>query len=289
MKLTYADVKDKLEQMHKILFQILCAVDDFCRENNLTYYLCAGTCLGAARHQGFIPWDADADIMLPRKDYEKLIRQFGKAYPGKYAIGALGEREGWYRPFAKIWDLETKVHYSNKQPSLGVYVDVFPIDGFPDSKSRQKIHFRWNKFWYRVIAVLLRDQVSPDEKYKLLKKMMIPVRNIFSHDPLKTAAGIGQKIERKAKKYDFESSNYVGLSVDAHYLERDVQRREDEQYPVYLDFEGRKMPVINGYKNYLRSLYGSDYMEIPSDDYIQSTWDWHLLETAKIELPGTQH
>ena len=91
--------------------------------------------MGAARHQGFIPWDGDADIMLPRKGYEKLVQTFAGAYPGKYAVGELNSCEGWYRPFAKIWDLKTKVRYRNRQEvTMGIHVDVFPIDGLPDTK-----------------------------------------------------------------------------------------------------------------------------------------------------------
>lgn len=91
--------------------------------------------MGAARHQGFIPWDGDADIMLPRKGYEKLVQTFAGAYPGKYAVGELNSCEGWYRLFAKIWDLKTKVRYRNRQEvTMGIHVDVFPIDGLPDTK-----------------------------------------------------------------------------------------------------------------------------------------------------------
>ena len=62
----------KLELMQSVLFEIICDIDDFCTENNIRYYLSGGSCIGAVRHNGFIPWDDDVDIMMPRKDYMKL-------------------------------------------------------------------------------------------------------------------------------------------------------------------------------------------------------------------------
>ena len=146
MRLTYEEIKDKLGKIHEITFEILCAIDDYCREKNITYYLSGGTCLGAARHQGFIPWDGDADIMLPRKDYEKLVRTFAGAYPGKYAVSELNVTEGWYRSYARIWNVETKVFFHNKRETpMGLFVDVFPIDGLPNKKWKQKLFYTYSR------------------------------------------------------------------------------------------------------------------------------------------------
>ena len=69
-------VNETVSTIHKIVFDILCDIDDFCKENNIRYYLAGGTCLGAVRDHGFIPWDDDADLILPREDYERFFRLF---------------------------------------------------------------------------------------------------------------------------------------------------------------------------------------------------------------------
>ncbi|MGN0185217.1 MAG: LicD family protein, partial [Aristaeellaceae bacterium] len=74
-------MKELVQQLQRLSYAILCDVDDYCRANNIRYYLSGGTCLGAVRHKGFIPWDDDVDVMLPRRDYERLIAGFGAAYP----------------------------------------------------------------------------------------------------------------------------------------------------------------------------------------------------------------
>ncbi|WP_298034574.1 phosphorylcholine transferase LicD [uncultured Dysosmobacter sp.] len=290
MSLTYEEMKDKLEKIHEITFELLCAIDDYCHENNITYYLSGGTCLGAARHQGFIPWDGDADIMLPRKDYEKLVQTFAGAYPGKYAVGELNGCEGWHRSFAKIWDLKTKVRYRNRQEvTMGIHVDVFPVDGLPDTKWKQKLLYRKVTVLSKVRGSLIRNQINENERHKVLKRIIDPVLKRLCRNPLGSACRIGRMIEKGSKKYDFDTSKYVAVSVVDHYGERETLRREDMEHPVYLKFEGRDMPVFNGYKNYLQNLYGLDYMKIPTDDTIKyDTVDWHYLESVDIELHNTK-
>lgn len=290
MSLTYEEMKGILEKIHKVTFDLLCAIDDYCCENNITYYLSGGTCLGAARHQGFIPWDGDADIMLPRKDYEKLVKTFAGAYPGKYAVGKLNTGENWYRPFAKIWDLETRVCHRNRQEvTMGIHVDVFPMDGLPDTKWMQTLLYKKVTFLSKIRNSLIRNHINESEKHKELKCIIDPIIKLFSRDPLETACRIGRIIDNGSKKYDFDTSKYVAISVLDHYGERETLHREDVKYPVYLKFEGRDMPVINGYKIYLQNLYGTHYMEIPTDDAVKyDTADWHYLENVDIELPNTK-
>lgn len=288
MKLTYEDMKDTLEKIHEITFELLCAIDDFCQENKITYYLCTGTCLGAARHQGFIPWDGDADLMLPRKDYEKMIRLFPDAYPGKYAISALQNCDDWYRPYAKIWDMDTEVHFMNRQEiAMGIHVDIFPMDGMPDSRIKQKLHYKHIKFLYRIQRILIRNGTNEDERYRHLKQIMIAFIKVLFPNRTNIAHKIGQKIDKGSEKYDFSTSKYVGLSTLSLYGINQVFLRKYATYPVYLKFEGREFPVVNGYKEYLCNLYGHAYMDIPPDDVIYGSADWHYLENIEIKMHRT--
>lgn len=268
-----------LAQIHARLFKILCDIDDYCRANKIVYFLSGGTCLGAARHHGFIPWDDDADIMMPRKEYEKLIKGFQQAYREQYRVLALETDDTWPVPRGKIED----IHVSIKSEKLSVMgagfaVDIFPIDGLPDQEWKQL----FQDFIVRVILVLrnatIRKEFFSYEKYRLLKRFLGAVLKLFGVSPRKMA----EKIDRISKRYDVDASKFVAVRVTTHYgVRREKLNREDISSAVYLEFEGREFPVMNGYKKYLSNLYGADYMKIPTDPAITG---YTHLEGARIEI-----
>ena len=95
--------------LKKLELNILKNVADFCDRNNLRYYLCGGTLLGAVRHKGFIPWDDDMDIAMPREDYEKFQKLYN-GYSDRYAVKGIENNEQWHMPFARVEDLNTVLY-----------------------------------------------------------------------------------------------------------------------------------------------------------------------------------
>ena len=122
--------KLNLEEIQKIELDILIYLDKICKENNIKYYLSSGTLLGAIKYKGFIPWDDDIDVVLFRSDYLKLIDVLGKN-DEKYKILSIYNTEDYYYPFAKLVDTRTVlIENSKKIKDMGVYIDIFPIDGY---------------------------------------------------------------------------------------------------------------------------------------------------------------
>ena len=253
------DVKNSLGLIQDSLFKILCDIDNFCKKNNITYFLSGGTCLGAVRHQGFIPWDDDADIMMKRSDYERFIRNFGKAYPDKYGIGACEIDHKWTRPQARVWDKKTR--FTNKlvnEREMGFFVDVFPIDGVPDGNIRESIFYKKLKALDVIRNSIIRKSFTDDEGHKFVKKVM----HIFTRklDPTKVIT----RINMEAMKYRYETSRRVGVSIAIHYGKRETIDKSYMEEAVYLPFRDKSFPVPSGYDRYLTNLYG-DYMKIPKD------------------------
>ena len=111
---------------------------EICEQYGIRYYLAGGTLLGAARHKGFIPWDDDIDVNMPREDYETLLShadEIGASGDYKLVAGELGNLN---YPFAKIYDLHTNIRklYDDDDTERNLWIDIFPMDGLPDDEKK---------------------------------------------------------------------------------------------------------------------------------------------------------
>lgn len=245
-----------LAEIKKVELCIIDYIDKVCRENNLRYFLCGGSLLGAIRHKGFIPWDDDIDIAMPRPDYEKFC---ALARDEKKYLALTPAVKGYYYNFTKVIDSETKLVELGCRPirDLGIFIDVFPLEGMPSDKVEQEKHFkklhrtRQAINSYAFVPPKLRKNIFAYVKrlYRVLKNKK---RNLFK---------LQEKYVKLAKKYDYESSDDVYMSGGAYGKVEMFPKDYVSEY-IDVEFEGRKFKGLKNYDKYLTKLYGN-YMKLP--------------------------
>ncbi len=243
-----------IDELRSHQIKVLNKVVDFCNERGLRYFLCGGTLLGAVRHKGYIPWDDDIDLMLPREDYDKLMEQF--SIDGLTLFSGANS-EDYFFPFAKVSDDETIMYeliLLGKNKYYGVNIDLFPIDSFPNDLKEQK------KFLKKIH--LLR---------KLLRQKRVKRTGVFIDDTLRrigsflmkgySAQTLSNLISKYATKYNDQNTDYRGIVVWG-YGSKEVCRKQVFEGDTKVEFEGREYNAPSGYKEYLTTVYG-DYMQLP--------------------------
>ena len=246
--------KLNLDDLKRIELEILEVIDKFCNENDIEYFLDSGTLLGAVRHKGFIPWDDDIDLIMPRKDYNKFKKLFNAAND-RYKFLTYDLCDDYYYLFGKVVDTNTTlVEDIGRQriANFGVYVDIFPIDGLPDNSFRKKL--LREKMW--LLRAMWDDSlIKKPRKNDIVRKIRFKVSHMVGWKRLCKA------IDKTIRKIDYRDVKYSGNIIAASKKTRQV-RSEVFRTHTLLKFEGKEFRAPIGYKEYLKELYG-DYMKLP--------------------------
>ena len=136
---------NETKKLQKRICMILSDFHDFCVENNLQYYAIGGTLLGAMRHHGFIPWDDDADVGMPREDFNRLCELLnGKKIKNQYLLESpLSPDKKYTFPYCKLYDTKTTLIENTRIKLVrGVYIDIFPLDGLGNTKEECKKNYK---------------------------------------------------------------------------------------------------------------------------------------------------
>ncbi|CCZ19742.1 lPS biosynthesis protein [Candidatus Apopatosoma intestinale] len=247
-----------LQELKEIEFDILKMFDSFCRDNNIKYYLAFGTLLGAIRYKKFIPWDDDVDVLVPREDYDKLIRIFRD--DSKYCLFAFEKNHYFHYPFAKLCDMTTKKEqtiYKNRNVELGVEIDIFPLDLWDNDFEKAKIEAARIKKYQKWLKMTKLDKPLTTT----------PLKRILWQGVILFAKLIGggffvKRMVKESNKPSQSGSKFAGVKVWAIYGERGIIPAEVFADTTYVEFEGEMFPAPAGYDTYLTCLYG-DYMPEP--------------------------
>lgn len=250
----------QMKEIQQINLQMAKYFVSFCEAHGLTCYFCGGGCIGAIRDQGFIPWDDDLDFFMPREDYEKLAQIWQQEHSdSRYVLLRASQTYNDHNSFTTIRDRETtfiKTYQADLDIPHGIAIDIFPLDGAPDSKFARKMQ----KMWALVYA-LFCSQVVPKAKHGKLKVWLSRcLLRLFSS--AKSRYRIWSFAEKQMRKYPFEKAKYVTeLCVGPKYM-GNIYCKEDFASAIWVSFEDTNMPIPVGYDRYLRQVFG-DYMTLP--------------------------
>lgn len=260
--------------LKKCLLDIYKDVVDVCNTYNLTLMLIGGSCLGAIRHKGFIPWDDDLDLLMPRKDYNRLIELLEEGiFDEKYEYTYAGSKIDSRVPFIKIYlkgTLDVEIGIENSPQPKGIFVDIFPLENVPENMFAQSVRsFVTNALRYisnvtfekEYPSHLYKEYCSLDPEMKKDYRRRLCIGKIF---------GVFVKHRTWQKLYDTFSAyakdtNLMGIPMGRGLYKGEILEKDKFLPPSIGTFEGLTVCLPNNPDAYLKHLY-KDYMSIPSEE-----------------------
>lgn len=245
---------DTADELRRVQMDILDAVARYCDSQGIVYSLSSGTLLGAVRHGGYIPWDDDIDLYMPRESYDRFVSGFHDEN-GTYAVLKPGDDKRYYYTFAKVVDTRTTLVEDEVAGfEIGIYLDIFPIDGVPQDEAARERLFKRKKLLHKIrrCKVARSNPLHSTLAYWCYRLLPVSVK------------AIERRIDRLVRANP--SSPLMCNLTEAG------PSRPSAAFPaacfastVDIAFEGKAYKAMTGYRQYLELTYG-DYMTLPPED-----------------------
>ncbi len=269
---------DELRALQLKELDILKHFRDFCDNHSLTYYVCGGCLIGSLRYGKFIPWDDDADVFMPRKDYELFIKKYLSESDDERFVLLNETDETFTRNcFATLVDTSATL-IKNYQKDLniphGVAFDIFPIDPRPSGRIKKYFQFFWC-----IIYSLFRAQTIPEKHGGIMTFGSKVLLGFFRS--YKTRKRIWKFAERHMTKYKIEDCEYICELCAGPRIMKNEYPKELFYDTVEIEFEGEKFKAMAGYEKYLELAFGEDYMTPPPKEEQVIAHDLAYLDLNK--------
>ena len=249
----------ELREIQLNSFVVLKKIKEICENNNIKYFLTYGTLLGAIRHNGFIPWDDDIDVMMPREDYERFIeyciKNEKKLFP--FILHHYKTNKNYIYPIARFSDNRYEVSYTNaKDYGLGLFVDIYPLDGIDHRNTKFKKVMKLRKYIICLAGysnfIKSKNILKTILKYPLY--LLVQMINLNKYI---------EKTDKLSQKYGYENSKYVDC-VGWELSDKRILRKDVENLELHV-FESDYFLIPSSYDKLLKIFY-NDYMKLPSKE-----------------------
>lgn len=257
-------IKMSDSELKQTLLGILIHFDSFCREHNLRYSLSEGTLLGAARHKGFIPWDDDIDLVMPREDYNKFLKLYKD---GRYKIIKAQDDSPFWFFCLRLTDTETSLEFDKDRSEgrawfykWGAWIDINPLDNCPDDETSFRSFQRKVGACWALYRVKCRNQWMHSSSllrnlaWLMMKILLLPVPKSIIRNLAYRTIDLYNSVPTSRKCWWDPTVRHL-WAFSADYFKDYTQ----------LEFEKRSFPVVKEWNRFLTEEYG-DYMQLPPEE-----------------------
>lgn len=255
-----------MDRIQQLTLNILDVFVNYCDKHGLKYYLIGGALLGVIRHKGFIPWDDDIDIGMPREDFQRFHELLDEDMPEGFGICNRYTDPGWHFDMSQFYDKgsNVEIHLAETPRIAHLWIDIFPLDGLPDNSFLRWIRVK-NILFHRYVVQMayISTQVESNRKRTFYERVLlflcrhIPVNKLVNTDK------VLDDLEKILKKSDFDTAGWCGNML-GRAREKEVMKRKWFGSPIKAEFEGREVFIPENSHEILKALYG-DYMKLPPE------------------------
>ena len=275
--------KIKLKETQQIALEILKRVSEICDAQNIRYYLVFGTLIGAVRHGGFIPWDDDLDIMMPRPDHDRFVEYFvehQKDYPNLKIFTPELNPEYPYM-ITRVSDDRYRIVMENEKPyGMGVFIDIYPYDGMGDTWE-EAVKYQKRGDWlssccFQASRLHYEQGITKTLLKKIIKFPVFGICKLIGKDYFQ------DKLKKIAREKPYDTTKYVGNAVWGSGGSVCIYDRQLFEETIMLDFEGLKFRAPIGYDTFLKHIYGN-YMELPPENKRKPHHGYYVIHNAEYK------
>lgn len=257
---------NNIDVLHQIDLEIVKNVVQICDRHNLVYYMLGGTMLGAIRHQGFIPWDDDVDLGMPRDDYEKFLEIAPYELPAGLKVVNYRNTPEFQYYITRILDTQTKVieeRIGNDNKYTNASIDIFPIDGTPNNTVLRKLYYFQVLAHRALMSLCYKDSIDRTRKRSVPEKAFLWIMERLPVEKITTPYKEKCRIDKLLRRQKVESSKYIGNIMGAYRTKEIVPAVYYGKGKMY-SFENMQLRGPEMYDAYLTHTYG-DYMKLPPE------------------------